>query len=79
MVVAPTSTLDLNTPSGEHIIIETRSAHEVLTCGGQTIAPTEANAWNPAFDVTPATLIDVIVTEQGIVEKPDASQLEILL
>jgi len=79
MVVAPTSTLDLNTPSGEHIIIEVRSAHEVLTCGGQAIAPIKANAWNPAFDVTPATLIDVIVTERGIVEKPDASQLEILL
>jgi len=78
MVVAPVSTLDLNTANGENIVIEERPAAEVLTCGGQPIAPVQAQSWNPAFDVTPAALIDVIVTEQGIVEKPNFRQLEML-
>ena len=37
-----------------------------------------AGAWNPVFDVTPAALIDVIVTERGIVEKPDAMRMKAL-
>ncbi|ABM61359.1 S-methyl-5-thioribose-1-phosphate isomerase [Halorhodospira halophila] len=74
MVVAPTSTIDLATPAGEQIPIETRDAREVLYAGGRRIAPeSEAvGAWNPVFDVTPAELVDVIVTERGVVHQPDA-------
>ena len=70
MVVAPTSTFDLNLPNGQAIPIEERGAAEVLSFAGQQIAPAEAQAWNPVFDVTPASLIDVIVTEKGIIESP---------
>jgi methylthioribose-1-phosphate isomerase len=75
MVVAPTSTVDLSTPSGADIPIETRPEAEVLTLGGRPIAPQGARAWNPAFDVTPAELIDAIVTERGVIESPDRSKI----
>lgn len=70
MVVAPTSTIDMQTAAGADIPIEVRDEGEVLACGGQRIAAEGAHAWNPSFDVTPAKLIDVIVTEVGIVEQP---------
>jgi len=75
MVVAPTSTIDINTMNGEAIPIEVRSDDEVLRCTGNAIAPPGALAWNPAFDVTPAELIDVIVTERGFVESPNAAKM----
>ena len=71
MVVAPTSTIDLETPSGDAIPIEFRSDKELLTMGDKTIAPAGVQGWNPVFDVTPAGLIDAIVTERGIVKRPD--------
>ena len=71
MVVAPTSTVDMNIPEGDAIPIEYRSEQELLSIGGQSIAPAGAQAWNPVFDVTPAALIDAIVTERGIVKAPD--------
>ncbi|WP_420842115.1 S-methyl-5-thioribose-1-phosphate isomerase [Halorhodospira abdelmalekii] len=77
MVVAPTSTIDLETASGEQIPIEHRDAAEVLYAGGQRIAPegTQVGAWNPVFDVTPAEWVDVLVTERGVVQQPDAASL----
>jgi len=39
------------------------------------IAPSGAQAWNPSFDVTPAALVDVIVTEKGVVEQPTTERL----
>jgi methylthioribose-1-phosphate isomerase len=79
MVVAPVSTLDLNTPDGSAIPIENRSEAEVLGCGGNRIAPEGAQAWNPAFDVTPADLIDAIVTEKGVVERPNRDRISALM
>lgn len=79
MVVAPCSTLDLATPSGDGIPIEERSAAEVLGCVGQRVAAEGAAAWNPAFDVTPGELIDALVTERGVVEQPNADKLRVLL
>ena len=38
-----------------------------------------ASAWNPAFDITPAQLVDAIVTERGIVERPDAAKMKALM
>jgi len=58
-VVAPTSTIDLETPTGAEIPIEERSGAELTT---------RFAARNPAFDVTPAALITAIVTEQGVRE-----------
>ncbi len=78
MVVAPLSTVDRHTPSGKHIPIETRSGEEVLSCAGKPTAAEGSRAWNPVFDVTPAGLIDVIVTEAGIVENPAANGMKSL-
>ena len=79
MVVAPTSTIDLGTPSGDAIPIEQRPESEVVAYGAQRIAPEGASAWNPAFDVTPAALIDVVVTERGVVHAPNRSKMEALM
>ena len=76
MVVAPTSTVDLGTACGADIPIENRSADEVLHAAGQRIAPPGAAAWNPAFDITPAGLIDAIVTEKGVVLAPDTAKIQ---
>lgn len=67
IVAAPSSTIDLETPDGDAIPIEIRSASEVLEVNGACIAPEDTEAYNPAFDVTPANLISAIVTEFGIV------------
>ena len=75
MVVAPTSTVDVDTASGEAIPIEQRPASEVLALGSQQIAAKGAEAWNPVFDVTPAELVDFIVTEKGVVEAPNRQKI----
>src|SRR5262249_25591795 len=65
-VVAPTSTVDPLTADGDGIPIEERAADEITS---------RFPAYNPAFDVTPASLITAIVTEQGIHRAPFAAQL----
>ena len=75
MVAAPTSTIDLAVASGAEIPIEERSATEVLACGGRRMAPAGVDARNPVFDVTPAGLVDAIVTERGAIFAPDAEKL----
>lgn len=75
MVAAPTSTIDMDSPDGAAIPIEERPAEEVLQCSGQRTAADGVGAWNPVFDVTPAGLVDAIVTERGIIENPDAEKL----
>jgi methylthioribose-1-phosphate isomerase len=87
LVAAPRTTIDLQTSSGEKITIEERASSEVATVkgprvmGGElekdnvetiAIAAQGIDIWNPAFDVTPAELIDGIITEVGVAEK-DAS------
>ncbi len=69
-IVAPTSTIDPDTPDGARIEIEQRSEDEVLAPYGCRFAPEGAAAWNPAFDVTPAELITGIVTERGVFRPP---------
>lgn len=69
-VLAPTSTVDLNTPTGARIPIEYRSAAEVREGFGRVTAPPEADVWSPAFDVTPNDLVTGIVTEAGIHRAP---------
>jgi methylthioribose-1-phosphate isomerase len=79
MVVAPTSTIDMATPSGDAIPIETRSPAELLGLGETRVAASGAEAWNPVFDVTPAALVDAIVTEKGVILRPDADKLARLM
>ncbi|BDU21282.1 S-methyl-5-thioribose-1-phosphate isomerase [Dyella sp. GSA-30] len=71
MVVAPSSTVDMATVSGDDIEIELRDPTELLGLGGQRTVVEGADAWNPVFDVTPASLIDAIVTERGVIERPN--------
>lgn len=79
MVVAPGSTVDMQTACGADIPIETRPDNEVLSLGGQRVAAAGATAWNPAFDVTPADLVDAIVTERGVVERPDQAKMAAMM
>lgn len=74
-VAAPFSTVDLRCPSGQHIVIETRSPDEVTHCGVRRVAPRGVRAENPAFDVTPARLVRAIVTERGVARMPYRSSL----
>ncbi len=62
-VAAPHSTLDAGTPDGASVVIEERAADEVTT-----FAPPGTEAWNPAFDVTPARLVSALVTERGLIQ-----------
>lgn len=66
-VAAPISTIDLDTPSGEGIPIEERPEEEVRQIGGKMITPEGVEVFNPAFDVTPASMVDGLITERGIV------------
>jgi methylthioribose-1-phosphate isomerase len=75
MVVAPSSTVDMATASGRDIEIELRSPDELFGYAGQRTVVEGASAWNPVFDVTPAALIDAIVTERGVVERPDTARM----
>jgi len=79
MVVAPSSTVDMQLSSGELIPIEQRSGDELLQLAGERIAAAGANAWNPAFDVTPASLLDCIVTERGVVQQPTLEKMQRLM
>ncbi|MEK7385887.1 MAG: S-methyl-5-thioribose-1-phosphate isomerase [candidate division NC10 bacterium] len=69
-VAAPFSTIDPALASGEHIPIEERDAAEVRRVGAEQTAPAESPVFNPAFDVTPARLIDAIITERGVFRSP---------
>lgn len=84
LVAAPRTTIDLATKSGSDIVIEERAASEVTSIKGARQGVDDAQAvaletvriaapgigvWNPAFDITPAALIDGIITEVGVVEK----------
>lgn len=78
MVVAPSSTIDMSLQGGEEIPIEERDGRELLEVGGKRVAAA-VEAVNPVFDVTPADLIDAIVTERGVVERPNAAKMAELM
>ncbi len=69
-VAAPTSTLDLSIKSGKDIPIEERSGREITHLRGRPIVPSGVKTFNPAFDVTPHSLIHGFITEKGIIRKP---------
>jgi methylthioribose-1-phosphate isomerase len=74
-VAGPHTSFDLDTPDGTGIVVEERDPAEVRTAFGHRIAPAEAPAWNPAFDVTPAAFIEGYVTDVGIVRPPFGAEL----
>lgn len=87
LVAAPRTTIDLQTASGKDIVIEQRDPDEVTRIRGPRMladgsvevansatistAADGIGVWNPAFDVTPADLIDGVITELGVVEKTE--------
>lgn len=78
-VAAPSSTFDLSIPTGAEIPIEQRDPTEVTAPAGTPAAPEGVSVYNPAFDVTPSLLIAGIVTEKGIIHRPDTDKIAELL
>jgi len=74
-VAAPWSTIDLNTATGDAIVIEQRDAAEVTHHGGRQMTPNGIAIANPAFDVTPARYVTAIITERGVLRAPYAESL----
>ncbi len=74
-IAAPSDTFDLNIKSGNDIKIEERSANEIIKINSKYIAPPQTNTYHPAFDVVPNTLISAIITEKGIIEKPNEKKI----
>jgi methylthioribose-1-phosphate isomerase len=74
-VVAPTSTFDLSLPTGADIPIEQRDASEINRGFSGPNAPAGVAVYNPAFDVTPHGYIAGIVTEFGVIERPETSRI----
>lgn len=75
VVVAPSSTVDFGTPSGDAIEVEERDPAEVTHVRGIAVAPRGTRARNPAFDVTPSRFVAAIVTERGVATPPFRSSL----
>lgn len=69
-VAAPTTTIDVTLRSGDGIPIELRDPEEITCIRGLSITPKTIEALNPAFDVTPHSLISAIVTERGVLRAP---------
>jgi len=75
MVVAPSSTVDMATATGDDIHIEERDGSELLGISGTRTVAEGVGAFNPVFDVTPAGLIDALVTEKGVILAPDVAKM----
>ncbi|HUW59288.1 MAG TPA: S-methyl-5-thioribose-1-phosphate isomerase [Planctomycetota bacterium] len=75
VVVAPTSTFDLSLVSGDRIPIEERGADEITRGFGKRTAPEDAPVYAPAFDVTPHRNITAIVTENGVIRRPNRASV----
>ncbi len=74
-VAAPSSTFDLGIQGGAEIVIEERPADEVRSFGESKVAPDGVGVYNPAFDVTEAGDIAAIITDRGVIEKPDTAKI----
>jgi methylthioribose-1-phosphate isomerase len=77
-VAAPLSTIDTSIADGSSIPIEERGASEVTGYAGVRWAPEGVAVVNPAFDVTPASLVGALFTEKGVVDRPDAAKIRSL-
>lgn len=74
-IAAPSSTFDLKTKAGKDIPIEQRNADEIRFYNDKQIAPDGVKIYNPAFDVTPAKNITAIITERGVINKPNGRKI----
>ncbi len=75
-VAAPTSSIDMTLPTGADIPIEQRDPKEISHAFGKQTAPDTVDFYNPAFDVTPASLVTALITERGIVHPPYNASLK---
>lgn len=78
-VAAPSSTFDLSLVDGQEIPIEQRDQGEITKPYGIPLAPEGVNAYNPAFDVTPAELISAIITERGVISPVTESEVRSMI
>jgi len=74
-VAAPTSTFDLVISTGAEIPIEERASMEITAGFGRPTAPKNVVAYNPAFDVTPASCITAIICERGLIRPVTTSNI----
>jgi len=75
-VASPISTFDMTLGTGMDIPIEERDGKEIRLLAGKRLIPDNIKVFNPAFDVTPAQLISAIITEKGIIARPDAGNID---
>lgn len=76
-VCAPTSTIDMNTSTGDDIVIEQRKSFEVTKMWyNNEMSHRDVNVYNPAFDVTKSDLVTAIITEKGVITGDLAKGLE---
>ena len=74
-VAAPRTTFDFATPTGDQIAIEERREEEVRGFPGRRTTPDAVSVWNPAFDVTPVTLVTAFITDGGVLSPADIGRL----
>lgn len=75
-IAAPTTTFDLTIETGDEIPIEERASEEITNGFNRQTAPDNVNVYNPAFDVTPAELIEAIITEKGIIQPVTVEEIQ---
>lgn len=78
-VAAPSSTFDLTLPDGSGIPIEERPAEEITHGFGRQTVPAGVAVYNPAFDVTPASLIAGLITEKGVISPVNSERVRAVL
>ena len=78
-IAAPYSTVDIAMKDGSGIPIEERNGDEIRRGLGKLTAPPDVSVYNPAFDVTPHSLITGIITEKGIIRKPFTTNIRKML
>jgi methylthioribose-1-phosphate isomerase len=78
-VAAPASTFDRALPTGEGIPIEQRDPREITHGFGRQTAPEGVHVYNPAFDVTPARLIQAIICERGVIQPVTTERIAAVL
>jgi methylthioribose-1-phosphate isomerase len=76
MIVAPSSTVDMDTLTGAEIEIEQRTAAELTHIGTVEVGAKAHTVYNPVFDVTPAHCVDYLITEKGIIEQPNSAKMQ---
>ncbi len=77
-IAAPLSTIDMGLPSGDSIPIEERDGREMRLLPGGGTLPENYPLWNPAFDVTDASLVTAVITEKGVARPPLGESLKAL-